>query len=419
MAGFFSYQLVSLARLALFVFLLLVLLDGVLLFRSRNALFAARQISPRLSNGDDNPVEITVENRFPFQVSVSVIDELPARFQVRDKSFELRLAAHSSKTIRYFLRPVQRGEYGFGGVNLYAASRLGLVQRRFRCEGETTVAVYPSYLQMRRYEFFAISNQLEQAGIKRLRRIGHTLEFEHIRNYVIGDDYRAVNWKASARTGRIMVNQFQDEKSQQVYNLIDMGRVMKMPFDGMTLLDYAINASLTLSNIAIRKQDRAGILTFSDRINMVIPAERRSTQIHNILEGLYRQETAFLESDFEALYATVRNKIRQRSLLLLYTNFETLNAMERQVSYLRRLARSHLLTIIFFENTELRKLLHTSCKTAEEVYIKTIAEKFALEKRQIVKELASHGIHAILTTPKDLTVNTINKYLEFKTRGLI
>ena len=138
-----------------------------------------------------------------------------------------------------------------------------------------------------------------------------------------------------------------------------------------------------------------------------------------ILEVLYRQKTRYLETDFEALYATIRTQVRQRGLLLLFTNFETLSGMRRQLPYLRRLAKDHLLLVIFFDNTELRAVLDTPARDTEQVYLKTIAEKFSYEKRQIVKELGQYGIQSILTAPRDLTANTVNKYLELKARGMI
>lgn len=271
---------------------------------------------------------------------------------------------------------------------------------------------------MRQYELLAFSRRLSEAGLKKIRRIGHSLEFEQIKEYVSGDDYRTVNWKASARHNQLMVNQFDDEKSQPVYCLINMGRVMQMPFEGLSLLDYAINASLVMSNIAIRKGDKAGLLTFSHQIGSFAPAKKQGNQMYVLQELLYAQKTNFLEADYEKLYLNIRRRLSQRSLLLLFTNFETTTSLNRQLPYLQKLAKQHLLVVIFFENTELRQLLALKTNDIEDIYIKTIAEKFNFEKRLIVKQLQAHGIQTILTQPKSLTVNTINKYLELKARNL-
>ncbi|HMG88521.1 MAG TPA: DUF58 domain-containing protein, partial [Chryseolinea sp.] len=257
------------------------------------------------------------------------------------------------------------------------------------------------------------------AGIKRIRRIGQNMEFELIKEYVSGDDFRTINWKATARKNHLMVNHFQDERSQQVYSLIDKGRVMQMPFNGLSLLDYAINASLVISNIAIKKSDKAGLLTFQNRIGSMVAASRQSKQMANIMEVLYNQKTAYRESDFFALYSHIRRKITQRSLLLLFTNFESIYGLQRQLPYLKSLNSQHLLVVIFFENTEMKSLLTQPAENLKEVYYKAIAEKFSFDKKLIVKELLRHGIQAVLTAPEELTINTINKYLELKARGMI
>jgi uncharacterized protein (DUF58 family) len=245
------------------------------------------------------------------------------------------------------------------------------------------------------------------------------MEFEQIKEYVAGDDIRNLNWKASARKGGLMVNNFMEERSQQVYCIIDKGRLMKMSFNGMTLLDYAINSCLILSNVCLRKQDRVGVITFSNEPGSVLAADGKLSQAENILQLLYKQKTDFLESDFEMLYRQVRSKIKHRSLLILFTNFESLSGLNRQIDYLRSLAKNHLLLVIFFENSELDLLTNKTAKNVEEIYIKTIAEKFAFEKRIITKELSKYGILSILSSPKNLTINTINKYLELKERQAI
>jgi len=274
-------------------------------------------------------------------------------------------------------------------------------------------------MQLRKYNLLAISNNLNQYGIKKVRKLGHTMEFEQIKEYVLGDDLRTINWKATAKKNQLMVNQFQDEKSQPVYSVIDKGRMMKMPFDGLTLLDYAINAALVISNVALKKHDKAGIFTFSKKLENMVVAERRTSQMNLILESLYNVRTDYYESDFSRLYADVKRNITQRSLVLLYTNFDTLDALHRQLPYLKGIAKNHLLVIIFFKNTELNSLITERAQTVQQAYDKVIAEKFAYEKRLIVSELKKYGIYSILTTPENLTIDTINKYLEIKARGLL
>lgn len=404
----------------LFVFFIAVfVLDCFLLFRKPEGISARRISAEKLSNGDQNELHIIAENHYSFKVHTEIIDEMPFQFQVRDISFSMDLESGQQRKLTYQLRPTKRGEYEFGSVNVYASTSIGLVSKRYSFDQGEKLPVYPSYLQMRKYELLAISNNLNETGVKKIRRIGHSMEFEQIKNYVRGDDYRTINWKATARKSDIMVNHYTEEKSQQVISVIDKGRLMRMPFEGLSLLDYAINTSLVISNIAIKRDDKAGLITFSDKLSTYIPPDKRSGQMLRIQEALYKQKTQYLESDYELLLHMIRKRVKQRSLLLLYTNFESVSSMNRQMDFMISLAKFHVVVVIFFKNTELDKLNRDPAETLEEVYIQTIGKKFAFEKKQIVRKLRQHGIYSILTTPADLTVNTINKYLELKSRGTI
>lgn len=417
-----SYFLPPWFRIGVLILILLglaLVVDTLLIYSIKNGVKAERWLPDRFSMGDDNKVILLFQNHYHFPVNISVIDELPVQFQERKWLRKLRMEAKGKSMIEYKLRPVTRGEYVFHDINVYVQAPLGLVKRRYIFPAQHTVKVYPSFVQMRRYQLLAVSNRLQEAGVKKIRRIGHSLEFEQIKDYVRGDDYRTINWKATARKGNLMVNSFTDERSQQVYCLINKGRVMKMPFDNLTLLDHAINASLVLSNVALIRQDKAGLITFEREIDTFLPADKKPTQMNLILESLYRQQTTFLEPDFEKLFSVIRNRITNRSLLILFTNFESLESLNRALPALKRMAHYHLLLLVFFENSELKSITSKQATTLEGIYIKTIAEKFAYEKRQMVKELHKNGIMSILTTPANLTVNTINRYLELKTRTSI
>ena len=215
-----------------------------------------------------------------------------------------------------------------------------------------------------------------------------------------------------------MINQYVEEKSQPVYSIIDKGRAMQMHFNNLSLLDYAINATLAISNVILRKQDKAGMLSFSTKLEDWVVAEKRNSQMSLISEALHNIKTDFSESDFSTLYAVVKRKITQRSLLILYTNFETIDGLKRQLPYLRALAKNHLVLIVFFENTELDTLITSKKEDVLGVYDSILAEKFMYEKKSIVKELKKYGIQSVLTKPENLTGDTINKYLELKSRGL-
>jgi len=417
--SYFVPALFVVAQLLLMLALVLFIVDMIMVFSGKTKISGQRVLPEKFSNGDENQVEVTIKNSYPFLMDITVIDEVPVQFQMRNFKIRLSIPPQHEHDLTYQLRPTQRGEYHFGHLNIYASSKIGLVAKRFRFDGDAVVPTYPSFKQLRKFELLNINHNLQDYGVKKIRRIGHTMEFEQIKDYVLGDDLRTINWKATAKKNSLMVNQFQDEKSQSIYSIIDKGRVMKMPFDGLSLLDYAINATLVISNIALKKHDKAGMLSFSKHVENRVVAQRRSSQMRLILESLYNVKTDYFESDFSRLYANLKRHITQRSLILLYTNFETLDSLNRQLPYLKAINKNHLMVVIFFKNTELNGIVDQKASTVQQVYDKVIAEKFAFEKRLIVQQLKKYGIYSILTTPENLTIDTINKYLEIKSRGLL
>ena len=410
------YHLVWIIFIGLLTFLLL---DILILFYFKDGIQASRITPEKLSNGDENEIVINIKNKYSFTVLLKIIDEIPFQFQNRNFEISRKIKTSASDQFHYTVRPTARGEYYFGNLNIYVNSPLQLVSRRFTFDGNKMTPTYPSYIQLRKYDLIAFSNHLSQYGIKKIRRIGHTMEFEQIKEYVAGDDIRTLNWKATAKKNSLMINQFQDEKSQSVYMVIDKGRVMKMPFNGLSLLDYAINATLVLSNVILKKHDKAGMFAFSKKVENRVVAEKRGSQMQQILETLYNIKTDYFESDFSRLYVDIKKNINQRSLLILYTNFETLDGLHRQLKYLKAIAKNHLLVVVFFNNTELNDLILKKSETIQDVYDKVIAEKFAFEKRLIVNELKKYGIHTLLTQPENLSLDSINKYLEIKARSLL
>jgi len=415
----FSFFIPIIGHLPYFLFgttVVLVIIDLWLLYGTNGSVFLRREVPERLSNGDENELKLYLENLYPFAVHVGIIDEIPFQFQQRDLWFTSRLKSREQTTISYQLRPTQRGEYEFGLTRLYVQSPLQLLIRRWNSGEPKKVPVYPSFLKLRQYELLAISNRITEVGIKKMRRVGHSMEFDQVKNYVVGEDYRTLNWKATARRGELMVNSYTDEKAQHIYCVIDKSRTMIMPFEGLSLLDYAINASLILSNVALAKQDKAGLITIAEKIGSIVVADRRPTQLHQIMEVLYKEKTKYLETDMEALYSRIRATLKQRSLVVFFTNFENSSALDRQLPFLKRIAKFHLLLVVFFENTTLKELTEKPAEDVEGIYIKTIAEKFAVEKKLMVKELTKHGILSLLTTPQNLTVNVVNNYLAIKAK---
>jgi uncharacterized protein (DUF58 family) len=408
------------SQVALIILAAFTVLDTFILFQIKKPLKAKRKHTKVLSLGDDNTIQITLISKINFTVKLKIIDELPE--QLQERNFRIKTTISPSSPVRklkYSVNPKSRGIYCFGNIDLFFSSFVQLAERRVIMYHQEDVPVYPSILQMKNFELMAFTSISRYQGIKKIRRIGHSYEFEQIKQYIPGDDTRSVNWKASSRSANLMVNQYEDERSQPVYCIIDKSRSMRMPFNNLSLLDYAINTSLVISNVVLKKYDNAGLMTFSNKLGTFLKAEKNSRQLNKILQNLYHEKVNWPESDFELLYSAVRSFIRGRSLLFLFTNFESTYALERVLPLLRKLNQLHLLVIMFFENSELISYAEKPCHDLLDINQQTAAKELILHKEQILHILKMHGIQAIKTTPDRLSLDTVNKYLELKARGFI
>ena len=418
-ASFAVRELYFVAKVSAVSLFGLTLLDALLVFLYKEPLNFERHVNERLSLGDNNPVKLVVRNNGLQPVTFMLYEGFPDQMQEREKVFIGILAPEGEKEFHYDFLPKQRGEYFFGDAFFRISSMFNLVSRKYVVPSGMVTQVYPSVLQLKKFELLVFQQQKTSVGIKKVRRIGNNSEFEQIKAYVQGDEVKTINWKATSRKFDLMVNQYQEEKSQHIYCLIDKSRNMQIEFNEMSVLDYAINSTLVFSNIALKNGDKTGLITFSDKIGTKLPANRTGSQMRRILEELYNQKTHFKEPNYELLYQTIRRTISTRSLLVLFTNFQTEFAMRRALPMLRRINQKHLLVIVFFENTDLQEYAFKPFETMNDVYISAVAERVITLKSRMARELKQNGIQTILTTPENLSIDTINKYLELKARGAI
>lgn len=407
------------AQIALFSFLLLCVLDIFILVLRFKPVSAGRHSHSKWSVGRKNKVQLTVENHSGMYWKLAVIDELPYQLQERNFRWDTFLKSHGKAEYIFELIPHNRGEYEFGNIRIFLHGAIGFFSRRITEIADTTVAVYPDLLNLKQFSLYTLSHSVGTGGLKRLRRLGHSYEFEQIKNYVRGDDMRHVNWKATGRRGSIMTNHYIEEKSQPVYCVIDKSRSMNMAFSGLTLLDHSVNASLVVLNTALQRGDKAGLITFSDKVGTAIRADNSPGMMVKLLDSLYLQQYRRTEADYEFLYTAAGRIANSRSLMFHFANFETLPAMQRVLPVLRKLNHRHLLVVVVFENAEVEEYAFTGGKQISEIYNRSIARQMIADKRQIAYELQNYGIQCIMTRPEELTLNAINKYLELKSKGLI
>jgi uncharacterized protein (DUF58 family) len=401
----------------LFALFILISLDLLLLVTIGKKPVFKRNFNERLNLGDENPIKISIENKSGFQFFFELNEGFPDFQQERDKTFKGKLSGGATCELKYSLTPKKRGQYVFNDAFLFLKTFIGLSERRIIYLNKDSFHVYPSVLQMKKYELLVFQQQKTASGIKRIRRIGNAKEFEQIRNYVQGDELKTINWKATSRRMELMVNTFQEEKSQHVYCIIDKSRTMQLEFDGLSILDYSINSTLVFANICLLKGDKFGLFTFSDKIGTQLPADSNSSQMKLVMDSLYNQKTKFRDANFELLQSTIRQKIKTRSMLLLFSNFENEFAMRRALPYLQQINKKHLLIIVFFQNSELKELAYSKPLSMNQLYTGVIAERMITMKARMARELKQYGIQTILTSPDELSAGVINKYLELKARG--
>ena len=256
------YFIAKVGMLALFG---ITLLDLLLVFSAKEPLSYERHVQNRLNLGDANEVKLTIRNVTGQPINFRMYQGFPVEMQERSRIFKGFLLANQEVQFDYTFVPKERGEFFFRKPFFIIASIFNLVSRKMIVDDEQDVKVYPSVLQMKKYELLVFQQQKTSAGIKKIRRLGNTSEFEQIKNYVQGDEIKTISWKATSRKNELMVNQYQEEKSQHIYCIIDKSRSMQVQFDGLSMLDYAINSTLVFSNIALRKGDKTGLITFSDK----------------------------------------------------------------------------------------------------------------------------------------------------------
>jgi len=417
--GFVRKDLVWLSEFVFWGMGILSLADALMVFLFIKKPKYEKKYQERLSLGDENTLSVTLTNTSGFTFKYVLYEGFPTEMAERKLFFADKIKPQESVTHTYIYTPKKRGVFSFGDTYLLVHSLFGFIERRFIYDHANPIHVYPSVIQMKKYELMLFQQSKVQSGIKRIRRIGMTKEFEQIRNYVQGDEIKSINWKATSRKNELMVNQYQEEKAQNIYCIVDKGRVMQMQSDGLTMLDYSINSALVLANICLIKSDKVGLFTFSHKLGASLVAENKKTQLKKIMDLLYNQQTFFRDSNYELLQQHVNDKVKNRSLLLLFTNFENHFTLKRALPYLLQMKKKNLLVLVMFINEDLQHFANLPPKNADSFYKGLVAGKMITDKQKMAKQLNAMGIQTILTHPSELSANVINKYLALKAKGVL
>lgn len=417
--GLISNIVLIIAEIGIAALALACVVDIVVLLFTK--LDGQRIMAQKLDLGETNKVTIKVAIvRGKLNIKYFV-DELPAAFHYSADNSLLHVDNDGRLVACYAFTPSQRGAYTLGRLLVFG-SLLGLVERRFVVEQEgRAVDVYPAFSHLREKEQQARSLQVISQGSHKLQRPANQTEFKDIREYVPGDDIRTVNWKATARVGRTMVNNYEDERSQHIINIIDCGRAMHRTFNNLTLQDYAINASLLLTYSALHTEgDNVGLITYGPKGIDYLPSRGGDMQLNNVMKHLYHLDTEYGEGDMEELCLILDRQVQKRSLIVLYTDYTTMASLERQFTYLNRISRRHCLVVVSFLDNSLKNVSERKYSVSETnvTYFveSSIASGLMLQKQSIVDKLQQHGIHCLMTTPEHISFDVLRKYIDLKAR---
>jgi uncharacterized protein (DUF58 family) len=419
--GLLSHAFYLAGLLCVLAWLLAVLAESLFLYSNSEILTLERKVPIRLSNGDTGTINLHIKNNTAQSLWVKIYEDLPEQLQMRTFSLFATLPKSSSTIKAYTVQPKQRGQYHWQNTYLFVQKyKYSLVAKRITCEESQQVACYPSFEQFQKIPLQATVNNFKENGSEHyVRKIGQSLEFEKIKEYTPEDDYRHINWKASAKMSHLMLNQYQEERSQNVYTVIDMGRAMHMAFDGLSLLDYSINAALALNKAVLAMSDKAGVIGLQHNQCRYLPARKDFKQFGKINDFLYNLKSEYTEANYELLYKFMRINVAERSLLVIFKNFESVNSFRRELPYFKALSRYHLLLVVFFENTELANFAELPAHNTEAIYEKTIAADMLLKNKLILRELNNSGIQSLYVPPQKLSIAAINRFVDIKKKRII
>lgn len=378
-----------------------------------------RRHDTKFSLGAQNAVFVNVRNRSRRGARFEVRDEAPEAFKIETRIMSGSAGPLSTWTGIYHLQPLRRGDYAFGDLHLRWLGPLGLVQRQGRVSASEPVKVYPNLLDVRTYDLLLRKNRLQEMGLRATRMFGEGTEFERLREYLPDDEFRRINWKATARRNRPVTVQYQTERSQTVIAVLDTGRMMQAPVADIAKLDYAVNAVLFLTYVATGKGDRVGMLSFSDEIGRYLAPRQGRGQFYRMLESLYGVDAQQIEPNYRKALTYLAVKQRRRALVVIFTDLSSGASMDSLVAQTSLLARSSLPLVVTMSDPEVHAAAQGTPADSFSVYQRAAASQMLDERRVILDTLQKRGVLTLDVPANQLSMAVINRYLALKARTML
>ena len=394
----------------------------------------SREMSSKFSLGVANVVTLKVINRSRHRLRLRIKDDFPDEFLYEQVLHDCRVSPMQHLDIVYRLTPMRRGIYQFVDIHLQCWGVLGLIVRRHRVPAATEIKVYPNLQAVRQYELLVKRGMLHQIGLKTSRQFGEGTEMERLREYSPDDDFRRIDWNATARQRKPIVREFETERSQDVVIMLDTGRLMASPIlleastqptekpttqKAMLKLDYAVNTTLMTAYVSTLKGDKVGLIAFADSVHQYLAPKPGKKQFLTMLETIYALPVHPVEPDFEEAFKYLASKQRKRALIILFTDILGNDSAEGIATYVTQLSRHHLVVCVTLTDSGIVELAEQGTKDSKSVYQKAIAERLLEEKHATLEILRRRGVITIDVPAHQLTMAVVNKYLELKAKSRI
>jgi len=400
--------------------LLLALLDAAL--AGGRSIVVAREAPAVLSVGRANPVRLLLRSTSRRRLEVTVTDDRPADVAATNLPARATLDPRGRATVTYHLSPSRRGAVELGAQHVRYPSPLGLWQRQLRLPARDTLKVYPDVTAVRVYELLARQSR-ENLLVRAIRLRGGENEFERLREYGRDDEYRNIDWKATARRGRLIVREYQQERNQTVVCLLDCGRLMTAESEGLAQLDHALNAVLMLAHVAARAGDQLGLMAFDARVRNYLPPAGGRRAAQRVAHAMYDVHANLVETDFEGAFAELTKRLRKRALVVLFTQVIDDVSAQAVLRQVRSLRPRHLPVCVLFRDPDLDRLAEPSAGLATapdgELYVAAAAAETILWRERLVRDLKTGGALVLHVPPRQTTPAIINRYLQIKAQHLL
>ena len=379
-----------------------------------------RRTLPRVfSLGETADVVLTLRNDTPRPAQVEVMDSPPGDWETEGLPLQARLAPRGDAELRYRVRPERRGQMEFREVTLRVTQGAGLLVHQISVPATERVRVYPDLRHVARYELLARRAHLGEMGIHRMRTSGQGSEFERLRDYTPDDEYRRIDWKATARRGRPISRVFEMERSQHVLIVVDAGRRMAARSGRHTRLDQAVNAALLLCHVVLKAGDRVGLLVVSDRVEAFLPPGKGQRHFHQCLELLYGVEARYCHVEYGAAMEQIVTRCRRRALVVVFSELVDEDASAELVQAVRLLRPLHLPLCVTMENEGITACADQAVTSVDSLFERAAALELLAERRTVVERLQRDGALVLESPPEQLSVQVVNRYLELKARQLL